>query len=234
MIAWARRRTPSRRKSTSPSALTLRRVSSRDMLSSAIVVFSVSSVSDFQRREDDAVAVLVHGPRCYTKSGDTTRTRPRPLASEPSGTSRENSRKARSYCRRRPNAIVSSAKHRGWRPRATCPLLTVASAARSCHRPTQAAGSRPANATTQPYQGPSPPPARGRGSEPTACPSACAGRGCVYGAWLAAGDGDATSVPPISVFSAFRAFWSCCISWPYVTESPLACAASAAAKCWLA
>lgn len=44
MIAWARRRTPSRRMSTSPSTLTLRRVSSRDMLSSAIVVFSVSSV----------------------------------------------------------------------------------------------------------------------------------------------------------------------------------------------
>jgi hypothetical protein len=31
------------------------------MLFSAIVVFSVSSVSDFQRREDDAVAALVHG-----------------------------------------------------------------------------------------------------------------------------------------------------------------------------
>jgi hypothetical protein len=36
------------------------------MLSSAIVVFSVSSVSEFQRREDDAVAALVHGPGAVT------------------------------------------------------------------------------------------------------------------------------------------------------------------------
>jgi hypothetical protein len=36
------------------------------MLSSAIVVFSVSSVSDFQRREDDAVAVFVHSPGAVT------------------------------------------------------------------------------------------------------------------------------------------------------------------------
>ena len=43
------------------------------MLSSAIVVCSVSSVSDFQRREDDAVAVSMPGQaRCYTNSRDTT------------------------------------------------------------------------------------------------------------------------------------------------------------------
>ncbi|MDA8237935.1 MAG: hypothetical protein M0T75_08655, partial [Chloroflexi bacterium] len=42
-------------------------------LSSAIVVFSVSSVSQFQRREDDAVAVSMPGQvRCYTNSRDTT------------------------------------------------------------------------------------------------------------------------------------------------------------------
>jgi hypothetical protein len=39
-------------------------------------VFSVSSVSQFQRREDDAVAVSMPGQvRCYTNSRDTTDTR---------------------------------------------------------------------------------------------------------------------------------------------------------------
>ena len=56
----------------SPSAIALRSVSSTAILSSAIVVsFRVVGFS-VQRREDDAVAVLVHGPRCYTKSGDMT------------------------------------------------------------------------------------------------------------------------------------------------------------------
>ena len=71
MIARARIRTPSRRTSTSPPALALRSISSRVMLSSAIVVFLLSSVSDFQRREDDAVAVLVHGLPAVTPSVGT-------------------------------------------------------------------------------------------------------------------------------------------------------------------
>jgi hypothetical protein len=41
----------------------------RDMLSSAIVVFSVSSVSHFQRREDAAVAALIHGSAATPVSG---------------------------------------------------------------------------------------------------------------------------------------------------------------------
>jgi len=44
MTAWARTRTPSRRRSTSPSAIALRTVSSTAILSSAIVVSLVSSV----------------------------------------------------------------------------------------------------------------------------------------------------------------------------------------------
>jgi hypothetical protein len=43
------------------------------MLSSAIVVFSVSSVSQFQRREDDAVAAVVHGPAVTPLSGTPPR-----------------------------------------------------------------------------------------------------------------------------------------------------------------
>src|SRR3990172_11963843 len=66
MIASARVRTPSRRTAPSPPALALRRVSSRVMLSSATVVFLLSSVSEFQRREDDAVAVSLLGQRAVT------------------------------------------------------------------------------------------------------------------------------------------------------------------------
>ena len=73
MSAWASTRTPSRRTSTSPSAVALRRVSSSAMLSSAIVVVLSCRRFLLQRREDDAVAVLFHGLlRCYTKSGDST------------------------------------------------------------------------------------------------------------------------------------------------------------------
>jgi len=44
MMPWARTRTPLRSRSTSPSALTLRRVSSRFMLASATVVYLLSWV----------------------------------------------------------------------------------------------------------------------------------------------------------------------------------------------
>ena len=74
ITAWASTRTPSRRKSVSPSAVALRSISSSAILSSAIVV-------SFRRRfltSNDARMTrwpsLVHGPRCYTNLG----TRPEP------------------------------------------------------------------------------------------------------------------------------------------------------------
>ena len=68
-------RNPVRFKSTSPSAIALRTVSSTAILSSAIAVFSPSLRRfSLQRHEDDAVAASVVGQTCcYTKSGDTTR-----------------------------------------------------------------------------------------------------------------------------------------------------------------
>jgi len=52
-------------------------------------VFSVSSVSDFQRREDDAVAVFVHGPALLHHYGDTTLAPPDKVAvARPTGVGR--------------------------------------------------------------------------------------------------------------------------------------------------
>ncbi len=55
-------RTPSRRKSASPSLIALRTVSSTAILSSAIVASPRCRRLQIQRREDDAAAALVHGP----------------------------------------------------------------------------------------------------------------------------------------------------------------------------
>ncbi len=75
MIAWASTRTPSRRKSTSPSAVALRSISSSAILSSAIVVFLrvvgfYSNDARMTRWPFPFTAV-----RCYTNSRDVTSAR---------------------------------------------------------------------------------------------------------------------------------------------------------------
>jgi hypothetical protein len=48
------------------------------------MVCSLSSASDFRRRDDDTVAALIHGPACYATLGDTLRHPWRTLTVRPS------------------------------------------------------------------------------------------------------------------------------------------------------